>query len=72
MISTFKVLKYDCASCAMVMEGICEDTEGVTKAEVDPRKRILKVEHDERVKPETLQEALHGEGYPVEPTSAES
>lgn len=50
----------------MVMEGICEDTPGVTKAEVNTGKRLLTVEHDESVKPEQLKQALDKEGYPVE------
>lgn len=67
MITTFKVHKLDCHSCSMVIEGICEDTAGVTKAEVNAVKRILKVEHDESVQPAQLQQALNQEGYPVEP-----
>ncbi len=66
MITTFKVLKHDCASCTMVIEGIMEDTAGVTRAEVNAGKKILTVEHDGAVKPETLQQALSAEGYPVE------
>ncbi len=70
MTTTFKVLKYDCASCAMVMEGICEDTAGVTKAEINVGKRLLTVEHNDSVKPEQLKAALDQEGYPVEPVQA--
>lgn len=66
MKTTFTVKHLDCASCAMVMEGICEDTPGVTKAEVNSKKRQLVVEHDEAVKPEQLKAALDGEGYPVD------
>lgn len=66
----FKVLKYDCASCAIVMEGICEDTPGVTKAEVNARARTLMVEHDESVQPDQLASALTDEGYPVEKSNA--
>ncbi len=50
----------------MVMEGICEDTAGVTKAEVNTIKKTLTVEHDESVQPDQLQRALASEGYPVE------
>ncbi len=50
----------------MVIEGICEDTPGVKKAEVNTGKRLLTVEHDESVKPEQLKRALDKEGYPVE------
>lgn len=50
----------------MVMEGICEDTPGVKKAEVKSAARQLIVEHDETVKPEALKKALADEGYPVE------
>lgn len=64
--TTFKVKKYDCASCALVMEGVCEDTPGVKKAEVNPRAKTLTVEHDEQVDPEALAKALDQEGYPVE------
>lgn len=50
----------------MVIEGVCEDTTGVKKAEVNSLKRTLKVEHDESVKPEQLKQALEQEGYPVD------
>lgn len=66
MITTFKVIKYDCASCAMVMEGVCEDTAGVTKAEVHVRDRRLVVEHNDSVTADQLKQALTAEGYPVE------
>ena len=66
MKTVFKVLHYDCSSCAMVMEGIMEDTEGVSKAEVNAGKRELTVEHEERVQPATLKKSLDAEGYPVE------
>lgn len=68
--STFKVLRLDCHSCAMVMEGICEDTAGVIKAEVNTIRRVLVVEHDEAVSSDDLAKALTVEGYPVEPLSA--
>lgn len=70
MTTKFRVLKYDCASCAMVMEGICEDTPGVQKAEVNARARTLTVEHDASVNPAALREALTTEGYPVEPAAS--
>lgn len=66
MKTTFAVKHLDCASCSMVMEGICEDTPGVEKAEVDSRKRTLVVDHAESVKPEQLKQALDSEGYPVD------
>ncbi len=66
MKTTFKVLKLDCHSCALVMEGICEDTPGVKKAEVNSVKRTLVVEHEETVQRETLKQALDAQGYPVE------
>lgn len=66
----FKVLKHDCASCTMVIEGIMEDTPGVTKAEVNSREKILTVEHADTVRPDALIQALDAEGYPVEKFSA--
>lgn len=69
-ITTFKVLKLDCHSCSMVMEGICEDTPGVKKAEVHATKRLLVVEHEETVSVEQLTQALTVEGYPVEQLTA--
>lgn len=66
MKTTFKVKKLDCASCAMVIEGICEDTPGVTKAEVNAGKKQLVVEHDESVGIEQLKAVLEKEGYPVQ------
>lgn len=53
----------------MVIEGICEDTQGVKKAEVNSIKRILTVEHDDTVTHEVLQKALEDGGYPVDPVS---
>lgn len=66
MKTTMKVHKFDCASCAMVMEGICEDTPGVQKAEVNARTKVLTVEHDPSVQLDTLIKSLDAEGYPVE------
>lgn len=66
MITTYTIHKLDCHSCAMMIEGICEDTPGVSKAEVNSHKRVLTVEHDESVKPQNIQQALDAEGYPVE------
>lgn len=67
-VTTFKVKRLDCQSCVLVMEGICEDTPGVTKAEVNAVKRTLRVEHDPSVTPQQLAKALDDEGYPVEPS----
>lgn len=64
--TTFKVLRLDCHSCSMVMEGICEDTPGVKKAEVNSRKRELVVEHEDTMQSMELKKALDAEGYPVE------
>jgi len=71
MKTTFKVLHYDCGSCAIVMEGICEDTPGVTKAEVNAGKRLLTVEHESTFDPQKLKAALDAEGYPVEPVAVQ-
>lgn len=64
--TTFTVHHLDCASCAMVMEGICEDTPGVTKAEVKVHAKQLVVEHDVHLPIEKLQQELNDAGYPVE------
>lgn len=66
MTTVFKVIKHDCASCAMMMEGICEDTAGVTKAEVNAVKKTLTVEHQPDLDLDALRQALAAEGYPVE------
>ena len=66
MKTTFTVKHLDCASCAMVTEGICEDTPGVTKAEVLIGKKQLVIEHDKSLDADQLQNALTKEGYPVE------
>ena len=66
MTTRFKVLHYDCASCALVMEGIMEDTPGVSKAEVNAVTKVLIVEHDEGNNPAGLKSILDEEGYPVE------
>lgn len=71
--SQFNVLKVDCASCVMVIEGICEDTAGVKTAEVNARHRTLTVEHDANVvSAEQLAKILTDEGYPVENSSAKT
>lgn len=67
MKSTFTIHKLDCHSCAMMIEGICEDLGGVEKAEVNARQRRLVVEHDQAVAPADIQTALSAAGYPVEP-----
>ncbi|MBI5404867.1 MAG: heavy-metal-associated domain-containing protein [Candidatus Kerfeldbacteria bacterium] len=68
--SRFNVLKVDCASCVMVIEGICEDTAGVKTAEVNARQRTLTVEHDANiVSADRLAKILSDEGYPVEHSS---
>jgi copper chaperone CopZ len=64
--STFKLQKVECQSCVLVIEGICEDTPGVKRAEVNARDRTLTVEHDPSVAPEKLKQALDDKGYPVE------
>lgn len=64
--TTFRIVELECLSCAMEMEGICEDTPGVKKAEVSAMKRIIVVEHEETVNPTKLKEALDAEGYHVE------
>ena len=69
MKATYRVLHLDCQSCALMMEGICEDTPGVQKAEVKIRQRLLEVEHDQTVTDETLQKNLAEAGYPVEKVS---
>jgi len=66
MKTTFNVHHLDCASCKLVMEGICEDTPGVQKAEVLTGPKHLVVEHDETVDITKLKAALDAEGYPVE------
>ena len=66
MTTIFKVIKHDCASCAMMMEGICEDTGGVTKAEVNALKKTLTVEHEPGLDLSALRSALRIAGYPVE------
>ncbi len=65
--TTFRIVDLECLSCAMEMEGICENTPGVKKAEVSSMKQTLKVEHEESVNPMKLKEVLDAEGYPVEP-----
>lgn len=66
MKTTFTLHALDCHSCAMMIEGICEDERGVTKAEVNVVRRQLTVEHDDQVTPGRLQAILNDGGYPVE------
>lgn len=66
MTTVFKITHLNCASCAIAMEGICEDVPGVTKAEVHVGRKQLQVEHGDTVQVDLLQAALAKEGYPVE------
>lgn len=63
--TTLTVNHLNCASCAIAMEGICEDLPGVTKAVVNAKHKTIAVEHDETVTPETLAQALTDAGYPA-------
>lgn len=49
-----------------MIEGICEDTAGVEKAEVNARTRQLVVTHELHDTAE-LQQTLNDAGYPVQP-----
>lgn len=49
------------------MEEICEETTGVTRAEVDARKRTIAIECDSENALHAAMDALAKEGYPVEP-----
>lgn len=67
MQTTLKVTKMECSSCAILMEEICEETTGVTRAEVDARKRTIAIECDSENALHAAMDALAKEGYPVEP-----
>lgn len=60
------ILKMECSSCAILIEEISEETPGITKAEVDARKRTLTVEHETAEHVEQLRTALAEQGFPVE------
>lgn len=49
----------------MMIEGICEDMNGVQRAEVRIRQRQLDVEHDDHVTAEQIEKILSEAGYPV-------
>lgn len=64
--TTYKVLKLECSSCAILMEEISEETPGVKRAEVNAHKRTLAVEHEDETALEKLECALAEQGYPIE------
>jgi copper chaperone CopZ len=65
MKTIYDIKKLDCQSCAMMIEGICEDMNGVQRAEVRIRQRQLDVEHDDHVTAEQIEKILSEAGYPV-------
>jgi copper chaperone CopZ len=66
MKTTYDIKKIDCQSCALMIEGICEDLAGVRTAEVNARQRQLVVEHEPTVTASDIVSALTAGGYPVE------
>lgn len=66
MKTTYDIKKLDCQSCALMIEGICEDLAGVQTAEVNARQRQLVVEHDSTVSVQEIASSLADGGYPVE------
>ena len=65
MITSYTIHHLDCHSCAILIEGICEDIAGVDKAEVKATKKILKVSHN-LSDTTIIEKTLSAEGYPVE------
>jgi cation transport ATPase len=67
MIKTiFQIKNLDCPSCAMAIEGICEDQPRVKKACVHVGKKQLVIEHEADAAINQLKSVLGREGYEVE------
>ncbi len=65
MNTVFSIHDLECASCAIDIEGACEDLPGVHRAEVHIHKKELTVEHDAAVTPMMVTETLQRHGHDV-------
>lgn len=66
MQTIFSLSSLDCASCAMSIEGTCENIPGVKQATVHIAKKTLVVEHESSVQPEVVRSTLQQSGYVAE------
>lgn len=64
--SRYSIKHIDCSSCAMAIEHIAEQQPGVKRAEVNPRDRMLTVDHDGQLQESKMMDDLAAKGYPVE------
>ena len=61
------ILKMECASCAILIEEISEEVDGVSKAEVNARKKTLTIDHESPEHVARVCAVLAEQGFPVEP-----
>lgn len=65
MTSTFTIHRIDCQSCVLMIEEVSEETPGVDRADVDARRHVLTVTHQDTLDLQLLQQRLTDAGYPV-------
>lgn len=70
--SRYNIKHIDCSSCALAIEDIAEHQPGVQRAEVNPRDRVLTVDHDELLQESKMMDDLAAKGYPVEQQTSHS
>lgn len=64
--TTLKLSGLDCASCAMVIDDVLEEQEGVKSAKTNYIKEQVEVEFDkEKASLEDLKKVVEGAGYDV-------
>jgi copper chaperone CopZ len=71
MKKTFKVPDMMCSNCAMHLEGLEDELEGIKRISASYKKQTLEVDFDEtRLTVEKIIEAAHEIGYHPEPIPA--
>jgi len=69
-IQQFELTNISCSSCAMHIEGLEDDIEGIEKVDVNFKKRVMKVQYDpEAVTPEMIMTAVTKMGYGATPVA---
>jgi copper chaperone len=62
----YRVLDFDCPTCASNVERALEKTEGVDEVEVHFTTGRVEVEHEEETDTQLLEEAIENQGYTPE------
>jgi len=66
MTTQFRVPDATCGHCKQTIEGSVSVIDGVTAAELDLASKTLRIEHNDRVEPEALVDAVTAAGYSPE------